>query len=214
MDRLKAIFGEGAIDYDTFSKAVTEQGIKLADLSKGEYVSKNKYEDELKNKDTQITDLSGQLKQRDTDLQALQEQLNTTQGNSQELENVNKQLKALQKTYDTAKTEYEKQLAAQQMNFAVKEFASKLKFTSKAAKNQFISSMIEKNLTMENGSLVGANDYLEIYKNDNADSFVTDPEPQEESKPQFTQKTGTQTKVEDENPFLSAMHFTGVRKEK
>ena len=97
------------------------------------------------------------------------------------------------------------------MNFAVKEFASKQQFTSKAAEKQFIQSMIEKNLTMENGMLICANDYLESYKAENADSFkVEEKEP--DKKPQFTDKTKDTKKVE-ENPFIAAMHFTGVRKQ-
>ena len=51
MDFLKDIFGENALTYADFTKAVTERKMKLADLSGGAYVSKEKLDakiDELK----------------------------------------------------------------------------------------------------------------------------------------------------------------------
>ena len=47
-EELKDLFGENSLSYDDFSKAVEEKGIKLANLSAGGYVAKNKYDDDLK----------------------------------------------------------------------------------------------------------------------------------------------------------------------
>ena len=44
MDFLKELFGAGALAWDTFTKAVEENGLKIAYLSTGEYVSKQKHE--------------------------------------------------------------------------------------------------------------------------------------------------------------------------
>lgn len=212
MDFLKELFNDGQIDYDTFSSKLTEKGIKLADLSKGEYVSKNKYNDDITNKENQINTLNGQINQRNTDLENLKQQIENAQGSGEKVSELTEQLTKLQGEYEKEKTKLQKQLADQQMNFAVKEFASKQKFTSKAAEREFISSMIAKHLNIENGNLVGATDYLTAYKADNTDSFVVD-EPTSEPKPSFTQKT-TNTQKTEENPFIAAMHFTGVRKPK
>lgn len=212
MEFLKDLFGENQLGWDAFMKAVKDAGYKIADLSKGEYVSKNKYDDDLKNKDTEITNLTTQLGTRDNDLKKLQEQLSNSKNDADTVKNLNKQLNDLQANYDNAKTQYEKQIAEQQMKFAVKEFANKQNFTSKAAKNQFIQSMLEKQLTLDNGNLVGASDYLESYKSENADSFAVEEPEDNKKKPQFTDKTKTEKK-EEENPFIAAMHFTGVRKQ-
>lgn len=212
MDFLKELFNDGQLDYDTFSSKVNEKGFKLADLSKGDYVSKNKYTDDLANKDNQINTLNGQINQRNTDLENLKQQIENAQGDGQKVSELTQQLTKLQGDYDKEKAKLQKQLADQQMNFAVKEFASKQKFTSKAAEREFISSMIAKNLTIENGNLVGATDYLNSYKADNADSFVVEQQ-NDPTKPTFTTKT-TNTDKKEENPFLSVMHFTGVRKPK
>ena len=208
MDFLKVLFENGAIDWDTFSKAVTAKGYKLADLSKGDYVSKSKYDDDLSSKDNQINDLTGQINQRNTDLQALQEQMNNVQGDASKVAELTGQITKMQDEYNKSKDRYEKQIAKQQYEFAVKEFANTQKFSSNAAKRDFIHSMTEKGLTFENGKLVGANDYLEEYKQDNADSFVAD---NPEHKPQFVDTTKQKQPEEKRNPFLDVMNFTGVR---
>lgn len=43
MEELKALFEDGAIDYDTFEQKLAESGLKLANLSGGGYVDINKY---------------------------------------------------------------------------------------------------------------------------------------------------------------------------
>jgi hypothetical protein len=47
-EELKELFGENALSYDDFSKAVEEKGMKLANLSAGGYVAKSKYDDDVK----------------------------------------------------------------------------------------------------------------------------------------------------------------------
>ena len=47
-DELKELFGENSLSYDDFSKAIESKGMKLANLSAGGYVAKNKYDDDLK----------------------------------------------------------------------------------------------------------------------------------------------------------------------
>ena len=71
---------------------------------------------------------------------------------------------------------------------SVRDFASNQKFSSKAARNEFERQMIQKNLPMENGNIMGAGDWLKEYMKDNKDSFVADAPatPPTEPKPQFT----------------------------
>lgn len=210
MEFLKGLFENGALDWDTFSKVVGEKGYKIADLSQGGYVSKNKYDDDLNAKTNQINDLTGQINQRNTDLQALQEKMNNAEGDTAKINELTSQIAKLQDDYSKSEDKYKKQIAKQQYEFAVKEFANTQKFSSNAAKRDFIHNMNEKGLNFENGKLVGANDYLEEYKKENADSFV----PEENTpKPQFTNTTTNQPTNEKTNPFLRAMHFTGVRPE-
>ena len=75
MDFLKELFGEEALTYEQFSNQMNERGLKLADLSTGNYVGKKKYEDEISAKAKAIEDLQTQIKTRDKDIKGLQEQL-------------------------------------------------------------------------------------------------------------------------------------------
>ncbi len=47
-EELKELFGDKTLSYDDFSKAIEGKGIKLANLSAGGYVAKNKYDEDLK----------------------------------------------------------------------------------------------------------------------------------------------------------------------
>lgn len=48
MDKLKELFGETALNFADFMKKVEEKGIKLADLSEGGYVVKDKLDTKIK----------------------------------------------------------------------------------------------------------------------------------------------------------------------
>lgn len=63
MDFLKELFTE-PLSFEAFSKAVADKGMKLADLSKGEYVAKAKYEkldNDLKAVNQTVTNMTGEL---------------------------------------------------------------------------------------------------------------------------------------------------------
>ena len=104
MELLKALFADGALDWEQFSAKVKEAGYKLADLSKGEYVSTAKYNDELSAKDTQINNLTEQITKRDADLQTLNDSLSKLKDNEGEATTLREQLTKLQEDYATAKT--------------------------------------------------------------------------------------------------------------
>ena len=44
MEELKELFGDGALTMDEFTAKLTEKGIKLADISKGGYIAKEKFD--------------------------------------------------------------------------------------------------------------------------------------------------------------------------
>lgn len=215
MDFLKDLFGEEALTWDQFSKIVTEKGFKLADLSKGDYVSSKKYRDELDAKESSIVELNKQLKTRDTDIKNLQTQLNDGNVDSEtKITTLTEQLSKLQGDYDTAKEEYKNRLNKQAYEFAVKEFANDKKFTSNAAKRDFINEMINENLKMKDNKIMGADDFMAAYQTANSDAFVvetppTPPEP-EQPKPSFGQPTPP-TPQPEENAFINAFNFAGVR---
>lgn len=213
MDFLKEIFGEDTLTFDAFVSKVTEKGIKLADLSTGNYVDKKKYEDAVSTKDTSINELQKQLKERDTDLKNLQAQLSDgTKSNETKISELTGQLTKLQDDYKNAKKDYEDKLSAQAYNFAVREYAGGRKFTSEAAKRDFINEMLSAKLSMKDNSIIGATDFETTYRSNNEDAFVVENSNNNSEelnkKPLFVQPSNqVGPKNNEEDPFLKAFGF-------
>lgn len=95
MDFLKEIFGDKAITYDEFSKAIEAKKMKLADLSGGAYVAKEKLDakiEELKTVQASLAEKDAALKKWDgVDLDKLKAE------NDAKTDELNKQLAALKK---------------------------------------------------------------------------------------------------------------------
>ena len=130
------------------------------------------------------------IKKRDTDLADLQEKLKAGEGNEETLKDLQEKLSALQTTYDTEKSEYQKKLADQEYEFLVREKANELKFSSNSAKKAFLSDALEKKLTVDNGKLLGFDDFVTGYKEADAGAFLADePQAEEPQKPHFSSKS-------------------------
>lgn len=217
MEFLKSLFDNGAITWEQFSQAVTEKGYKLADLATGNYVDKKKFDDAVSTRDTTITELNTQIKTRDKDIKALQTQL-TDGGKDSEtkITELTSQLEKLQGEYNTAKTDFEKRLSAQSYDFAVNEYANTKKFTSAAARKQFVQEMRAENLKMKDKTIIGADDFFKVWQEGNTDAIVPaepkqEEEPQQQQAPVFIQPTPPQPGDTSDNPFADAFNFAGVR---
>ena len=173
----------GILDYEQFEALAKENGLKFADLSDGKYVSKSKYESDLKGLNQQIETLNGQIETlngtittRDDDLANLQKQLELAGEDKTKLEALNTSMSDLQAKYEADTKSYEDKLRQQSYEFAVREYANTQKFTSKAAKRDFTNALIAKGLQMEGDKLIGADDFREAYATDNDDAFYVEPE--------------------------------------
>lgn len=206
---IKEIFAnaeDGKLSLEEFEKAAKEAGAKFADLSEGKYVSKAKYEDDLKAKDSdieakenekatlaeQIETLNGTITTRDEDLANLQKQLAEAGEDATKLAELNNSFTALQEKYDADIKGYQEKMQQQSYEFAVREYANTKQFTSNAAKRDFVNSMLAKKLSMEDGKILGRDDFTEKYAEENADAFVVEapkeptPEPAPAPEPEPT----------------------------
>lgn len=212
MDFLKALFENGALTWEQFVEASNAKGFKIANLASGDYVAKKKYEDEVTTLNGTITELNTQIKNRDKDIAGLRKQVEDgTTDSTTKLADLTTKLETLQKNYDTDKANYEAKLSKQAYEYAVNDFANGKKFTSKAAKRDFITEMIAANLKMKDKQLLGAEDFVTLYSKENSDAFVVEEElkaPTETPKPTFVQPTAP-TPEQDTNPFN--FNFAGVR---
>lgn len=211
---LKEIFKKaenGVLSYDQFMELAGDA--KFVDLTEGGYISKSKYENELAGKDSEINTLNTTIQTRDTDLQNLKAQLEAAGTDADKLSTLSQEFESLKGKYDTDTKAYKDQLKKQAYEFAVREYAATKKFTSNAAKRDFINSMIAKDLKMDNNAIMGAEDFVSAYSKDNADAFVSEPEPEPEFPlPSFASPTnGPEVTPQDPTGgFASAFHFTQV----
>lgn len=208
MDFLKALFNNDALTYDEFKTALEANNIKLADLSKGDYVSKRKYDDDLNAKVNEITTLNEALSRRDTDLEGLRVKLTEAGNDTDKLTQLTNDFTQLQGKYDTDVKNYKAMLKKQAYEFAVKEFAAGQKFTSNAAKRDFINSMISADLKMGDAGILGGDDFVKQYTANNEDAFVRESVEREEPKPMFI--TPSVPEQDQSNEFFT-FNFTGVR---
>lgn len=189
----KAKGEDGSITVDAVKKVIDDNKVKFVDLSEDGYVSKNKYTSELEAKTKEISTLNETLKTRDTDLEGLKNQLAEAGTDADKLTALQNEFNGLKGKYDEATKSYKAQLEKQAYEFAVKEFAGTKKFTSNAARRDFINSMIAENLKFKDNKIIGAEDFVGMYTESNADAFVveTPPEPPKpaEPKPQFASAT-------------------------
>ena len=182
----------GTLTYEQFEAAVKTGGAKFADLSDGKYVSKSKYDADLKAKDTeieakvaeitgrdeQIKNLNDTIGTRDTDLANLQKQLEAAGQDATKLADLNNQITTMQSKYESDVQNYQAQLKQQAYEFAVKEYAQTKNFSSQAARRDFVKSMIERQLDMEDGKILGRDDFADKYFAENADALVVEKAPE------------------------------------
>ncbi|MGN0363692.1 MAG: phage scaffolding protein [Bilifractor sp.] len=209
LEALKGFFKDGkALTYDQLEQAVTAEGkIKMANLAEGGYVSKQKYDDLA----GQVTDLKGQLTQRDTDMEGLKTQLEAAQTDAGKLKDVQTQLTALQGRYDKATKDFDAKFAAQSYEFAVKDAVGKLKFSSDSARRAFTEDAMAKKLQMDEGKLLGFDDFVNNYREKDPGAFAVEKEPADPNNPTPPQIVLPPDKQNQgkANPF--AFHFNGVR---
>lgn len=134
MEFLKELFGGEAMTYEQLEKAVSGKGIKLADLSKGEYVSKGKFDDlQSKNKS-----LDEQLKTLNGEMQKLKENNATAEDYKTKFEELQNKIAEDQKQAEAKKADDE--LTAK----ITALFPTDKEFTSDYVKNGLISEIKSK----------------------------------------------------------------------
>ena len=219
----------GTLTYEQFETLAKDGGAKFADLSEGKYVSKSKYDADIKAKDgeiatrdEQIETLNGTITTRDDDLANLQKQLEEAGQDATKLSELNAQFSGLQEKYDSDIKAYQTKMQQQAYEFAVKEFANTKKFSSQAAKRDFTQAMINRQLQMEGGKLIGGEDFCNMYAEENDDAFYKEPEVVVVEKPIEEPKEEKPTAVPeivapasgpvpDNNDSGFHFNFTGVR---
>lgn len=209
----------GSMTYEQFEAAAKASNAKFADLNEGNYVSKSKYTSDLAAKDDQIKTLNDTISTRDTDMTNLKTKLEAAGADANKLATLTNDFTALQSKYAEDTKNYEAKLNKQAYEFAVREHANTKKFTSEAAKREYIRTMSAEDLKLKDGVIIGAEDFDKLYTEKNNDSFVVEnPDPNPPSPaapaaplPQFVAPTSSGNQPPESNAFAAAFNFAGVR---
>jgi vacuolar-type H+-ATPase subunit I/STV1 len=204
----------GTLNYTQFQEAVKANKAKIVDLSDGGYVSKQKYDDDLSAKDSQIATLNEGVSTRDINLAELQKKLEEAGTDAEKLSTLSTELSTLKDKYNSEVENYKNQLSKQAYEFAVREFAGTQKFSSNAAKRDFVNSLIAENLKLnDKNEIMGASDFVKMYTENNADAFLQEKQTETApTTPTFVQPTGSENTTPNGSPFN--FNFTGVRPHK
>lgn len=168
---------------EEFEKLLNENYKTISEMSN----IQNKLEKAESERDTYKDKYDEDIKKRDSDIKDLQKKLKDAGTDTAKLSELETELGTLQDTYKTAKADYEKKLADQAYEFAIKEKVAGLKFTSNSAKKAFLADIKADPLKMKDGDLIGFDDYVSKYKEQDAGAFVTE-KTDPETKPHFTSK--------------------------
>lgn len=150
MEFLKDFFGTEALTYEQLAEKAAEKKMKLADLSGGAYVGREKFDAlaaERDNLKARLEEANGKLQGYDPEWKAKAEQ---------------------------AQTEAEKQIKSLQRSQALREQSSGLKFSSESAKRAFLSDLEAKELPLEDGKVIGFDDFVKKYKETDPNAFISD----------------------------------------
>jgi len=205
MEFLKALFNGGSMTYEQLAEAVKTAKMNVVNLSEGGYVSQNKFDDRINALNQQVNTLTEQLSQRDTDMAALQTSLDAAKADAGKLAEVQKSLTDLQTKYKNDKADHEKALSRQAYEFAVREKANSLKFSSAAAKKAFLQEAIGKDFKLDGDTLLGYEDFLAKYRTDDPGAFVTEEAPA--SNPLKITLPGKDTPVGQRKPLSELMRM-------
>lgn len=184
-DKKEAFDKEVLENYKTVSEVNLIRGkLEKAESERDTY--KNKYDEDIKKRDADLEDLQKKLKNAGVD--------------AEKLKTLETDLATLKTTYEESKGEYEKKLADQAYEFALKQKVDSLKFSSNSAKKAFIADAMKEEMKIKDGELQGFDSFVKSYKENDAGAFISE-EPNKQDPPHFSGKstgTGSQQKVENQ----------------
>jgi len=195
MEFLKDILGEelytqieGKINTHNTGIKDESKRVKLADLSTGNYVSREKYTGAKTERDGYKTQL---------------ETANTTIASykTMDVEGIKQSAKDWETKYNADIGKLNQTLLDQQKEFSAKEFMGKQSFKSELAKEAAVSKLLSKNLDFKDGVFAGADDFMKQLKEADPESFVTE-ESRQKNWVRGTQGTHKPAVVGDEQAYM------------
>lgn len=203
--------------YEELETAIdADKGIKIADLSGGGYVAKDKFDA----KETELKGIRKQLDDANTQIKSFEDQ---------DVDGIKQKVADWEAKYNTDTQALKDQMAAQNRSHAEDMFLAGYNFTSKAARKGVLDELRSKQFQLDDkGTFLGAKEFMSSLMEDEdyKGAFVTEnpagdtnqgnggTNPPEGTKPRFSTGTnGGNPQGGDANPFLH-MGFTHLREPK
>ena len=180
---LKALFEKGPLSFEDFTSAVdSADGITLANIKDGGYVSQEKHIRELGAANTRADGLQAQLDAANNTIKSYKDM------NPEELATA---VANWEKKYNTDTQALQQRLEQQETEFSAREFLNGYKFTSDLAKQAALRLFLDKGFRRENGKFIGAEEFMAGLQKSNAGAFAQadpggDPTPHFDTPPHRT----------------------------
>ena len=171
LEFLKPFFGDKSLSFEQLQEAVGQSDVKPVNLSDGNYVSKDKYDAEIRKKDESIETLKQTSEKHKNDLSELKNLLEKAGTNETELKNTLGKISEMEQRAEQDKADFDKRLEQTRRDAAVKVFASDIDFSSKTAKKGFIEAFLATNPEIDGDTVKGGEDFLKKYMEDDPNAF-------------------------------------------
>lgn len=125
--------------------------------------TKTGLENQITTLTTERDGLKGQLEEANSAIQSYKEM---------DVEGIKQKAGEWEEKYNTDTQTLKKQLEAAHYGFAVKEAVAGIKFSSESARRAFIADLQEKKLPLQEGKLLGLEDFTKSYQETDPGAFV------------------------------------------
>ncbi|MGI6663889.1 MAG: phage scaffolding protein [Christensenellaceae bacterium] len=119
-----------------------------------------------------------------------------------DVETIKREVDDWKEKAEQAETAAAERIAEIEYERAIEKAMAGLKFSSNSAKKQFERDVKEKGLTLENGALLGFDDYVKTYKDQDEKAFASE---EEEGKPKFSSGSAPTPKEPDDDARIDAI---------
>ena len=158
-----------------------------------------------------INELKKEIEKLKTEKEGIETQL--TEANSKiegfkeiDVDKIRAEVDEWKEKYETDTKNLKDSLTQKDYDYKVQELTNGLKFSSNGARKSFINDLKEKNLKLEDGKLLGFDDFVKSYQENDPNAFMNE---QSNSDVSFT-STGGEHKEETSNEDAYIDHIMGL----
>lgn len=153
--------------------------LEALDLGDGVKLSKEIVDKILDENSRDIGTHKNTIEQLTTERDGLKTQLDTATNEiksykDMDVEGIKAKAAEWEGKYNTDTKALKEQLDATNYSFSIKEAVSGLKFTSESAKKAFIADLTDKKLPIQEGKLLGMDDFVKTYQASDPDAFASE----------------------------------------